>query len=282
MEQKTSKYIPGLHLSDHKDLGRTDENAKPSFPLSTEYDFRLACNICYQNCTLKKPTGHDCSENVLIVQHKNSKKLFQIRERINHSIFFGKYKLCQDTQCPRKHNCTFAHNYAELTLWELEKKGKFDIGEFVGRASSKQDKSSRLSLLAFLRQYPGSLMLICRTCFSTFHCLIYRSAVNGSKCGKDLHVWSLSAILAHRHLNGRITLIGQCPLTSDQNVYFGLCYLLQLCNYKWTPGCTLAHSVIEQKFWYTERFLNCTREELVEQVQTFDSFLNTSFFLFFL
>lgn len=241
-----------------------------SFPLKTEFNCFLVCDNCFRDGILpKQDSGHQCRENVLVVQNKRTKQLFRIRERKNHTTFFGKYRLCMDfkasNRCPRRDHCTFAHNMPELTLWVKEKDGKFNITEFMKKVNSKTGVTSGHSLVIFLKDYPGQLVLICRLCYTVSHCLTYRSLKNSAVCdGSKPHAWDSSAILAHRS-SARITLIGQRPM-NDESAYYGLCSMLQFCRNKWTADCTNAHSIVEQQLWYVERHSNCTQQELVKQV----------------
>jgi len=239
----------------------------PSFPLNMLYNCYLACNKCFLTNKLIKNGGHVCSENVLVVQNKRTSQFFQVRERTNHSAFFGNYKICLDfNRCPRREQCSFAHNEPEMILWTEEKKGKFSITEFISRVRSRLNGAERNPLQIFFDKYPGHLLFVCRLCFTSSNRLVLQGTDDITLCTYKRHPWKTSAILAHRMSStSGITLIGQRP-TNAKIVYYGQCPSLQYCPKKWTIECNKAHSFLELELWYVERCLNMTQHQLEKEV----------------
>lgn len=284
MENKSKVTKPCSNSSMVKPLPKTKARATSSklksvisLPLSG-YTYHIMCRECYKDgvTVLMKQPSHSCNEDTLVVQHNKSEDCFRIRERKNHTEFFGKYKLCNRSpnhqtgmRCPRGNACTFPHSDPESLLWNLEKSGKFDIREFVSKATGKPLVAETHTLGSVLMRHPGQLAFLCRTCFTTRSCVAMQSTSNPNVCGRQEHTWSNAAILAHRSPACNITLIGLCPCAASLK-QIGLCRLGKCCDKRWTSECLNAHSVLERELWHIQLDCHLDQMELVVQASNYD------------
>ena len=122
------------------------DKVKVVFPLSEWFDAHVACHVCYADGKALVVAPHNCRQDVLVVQSRQTGEWFRIRERINHLSFAGRYHMCNQLpnyvigkRCPRGDSCTFAHSYVERELWMAEKLGEFDIRAFISQTGSTSE-----------------------------------------------------------------------------------------------------------------------------------------------
>ncbi|XP_074646768.1 3'-5' exoribonuclease HELZ2-like isoform X2 [Tubulanus polymorphus] len=129
------------------------------------YEYRLACDVCFVKqkegkggCEFKPDLKHVCQQKYLLVRNRNQQSTrtwLKIRPRptnihesgINKPMltwlnefktFKGMYILCQQIQDGRPclkgdNNCRFAHSVEEITFWDKDRVGTFNISEFISR-----------------------------------------------------------------------------------------------------------------------------------------------------
>lgn len=132
------------------------------FPLQNEYDFMLACSMCFikigegvRGYKLKENFGHMCIKDYLLLKLKDRPNVNWMRVRFRPDTkftHFNTYKVCQQftnsEPCKIGTKCTFPHGQAELRLWTLEKDGHFDIQQFIAKLN--QLKIGKICYMFFL------------------------------------------------------------------------------------------------------------------------------------
>ena len=173
--QSPAKTVPAKTVSATKVAPSSSTPVIPElqFPLSGEYDFKLACRACFAKIGEGRKgyryvnTPHVCSKTVLIINKRSPPGLNWIKIRTRppaKSNHYGTYKICaqysQDQPCKvREENCTFAHNQAEIKLWSMDKEGIFNIEGFINHCRENKIGKSYFCML-FCMFEDGSFTLM--------------------------------------------------------------------------------------------------------------------------
>jgi len=246
-----------------------------TFPLSALFDPHVACHVCFTDGKSLVAAVHNCRQDILVVQSKQTQAWFRIRQRINHLDFAGKYHMCNQRpnyaigkRCPRGDNCTFAHSEVEKALWMAEKLGQFNISEFISQAGSRSEVKARHTVESVMAKHPGQLAFLCQECFLFSRRVSMQSPVNTTLCSVEAHDWSSSAVLAHCSLAaGSITLISDYHTSSSSSSGTdALCLMGAYCQSRWRGDCSHAHSVVERELWYIQRDCALTQLQILQQV----------------
>jgi len=273
LPDKTPVHPPPADASTYTNTPAAADVAVTIFPLSDLFDPRVACHVCFMDGKSIVTAEHSCRQDVLVVQSKQTRAWFRVRERINHVHFVGKYHICNQRpdyaigkRCPRGDSCTFAHSEVERALWMAEKLGQFNIREFIQHAGTRSEVTARLTVESVLSKHAGQLAFLCRDCYLYSRRVSMQSPANPTLCSVEAHDWSTSAVLAHCSLAaGNITLISRCPVSLTATDYT-LCLMGAFCRRRWTGECSHAHSVVERDLWCVQRDCALTQLQMTQQV----------------
>jgi len=243
------------------------------FPLSALFEPHVACHVCFIDGKSIVSAEHSCRQDVLVVQSRQTRTWFRVRERVNHVDFVGKYHVCNQQpdyaigkRCPRGDSCTFAHSEVERALWMAEKLGQFNIREFIRHAGTRSEVTARLTVESVMSKHAGQLAFLCQGCYVHSGRVSMQSPAKPTLCTVEAHDWSTSAVLAHRSLAaGNITLISRCPSSLTATDYT-LCLMGAFCRRRWTGECSHAHSVVERDLWCVQRDCALTQLQIIHQV----------------
>ena len=140
---------PSKSLAFHQSAGAPMSNASAPlpqivFPLHDDYDFKLACRLCFTKLGegvkgyKYDSTPHQCARDALIVKKRGVPGVnwIKIRPRPDVKGHFGGYKLCtqftQSKPCKvSEEKCTFPHTQAELMTWSRDREAAFSISNFI-------------------------------------------------------------------------------------------------------------------------------------------------------
>ena len=251
----------------------TVKDIHASFPLSKSHDVCLACEKCYDCCSSQYDThlSHECNENILLTKISSSKNYWkQIRHRRFHEPITGGYIMCKyHTQGNYSKEslgkCSFAHNAAELKIWNLEMNNKFNIANFIN--DLKQSKNNkRFNPIFFLDKFPGSLHFICEQCYVKVPSKICKKVKLKPQCVEG-HKWQENiGLILHEKREGTNIQHSVIKIRPDKSpgAKFYECQNEECCN----DECPNAHSTIERHFWMLEMDTQMTRKDLVQLANT--------------
>ena len=244
-------------------------------PLPSQFPFpnyKLVCRTCWKE---KQPSrNHRCWQDMIAVPCHTEDSWMIIRKRENHTDFRGNYHTCRfnlsNVECPNGLNCSFAHNEAELQMWNLDKEGTFHIDDFIKKNQTKCE-SPLNTLEVVLAKFPGTFHFICRYCFSKFSRVYNQNPKNPVHCGNPHypHNWKEFRLLVHESFNESsrtcdIVTIHQRPLhLRRKDAYYELCYQTKYCK---NSKCPRAHSAIERDIWYVERDGDISHDQIMTKV----------------
>lgn len=117
------------------------------FPLDDNYDWRLACRQCFvkigegiRGFQYRGNLPHECTRHILLVKvRREGMNWIKVRPRPESKFQqFGSYKICTHFSSGNpcavgEEKCTFAHNTAEKTLWNMDRIGSFLLLEFISK-----------------------------------------------------------------------------------------------------------------------------------------------------
>lgn len=117
------------------------------FPLDDNYDWKLACRLCFvkigegiRGFQYRVNLPHECARNILLVKvRREGMNWIKVRPRPESKFQqFGSYKICTHFSSGNpcavgEEKCTFAHNTAEKTLWNMDRIASFVLLDFISK-----------------------------------------------------------------------------------------------------------------------------------------------------